>query len=161
MRFPAGALSDWNTQYLMNEKIPTPGGKVKWSVSTILSILQNEKYKGDAVLQKTYTVDFLTKKKKSNEGEILNTMLRIAIPPSFPQKYTISFNMNSKKESKKKAIKRVVALFTERLSAVSAAVSMAARYGILPASTAGSFGNATINSIMIKNARHPIFMKEI
>ncbi|WP_414733917.1 recombinase zinc beta ribbon domain-containing protein [Acetobacterium carbinolicum] len=33
-------------------------------------ILQNEKYKGDAVLQKTYTVDFLTKKKKSNEGEV-------------------------------------------------------------------------------------------
>ena len=57
------------SRYLMNEKIPTPGGKVKWSVSTILSILQNEKYKGDAVLQKNYTVDFLTKKKKSNEGE--------------------------------------------------------------------------------------------
>ncbi len=30
----------------------------------------NEKYKGDAVLQKTFTVDFLTKKKKVNEGEI-------------------------------------------------------------------------------------------
>lgn len=34
------------------------------------SILTNEKYKGDAVLQKTFTVDFLTKKKKLNEGEI-------------------------------------------------------------------------------------------
>ena len=30
----------------------------------------NEKYKGDAMLQKTFTVDFLTKKKKANEGEI-------------------------------------------------------------------------------------------
>ena len=30
----------------------------------------NEKYKGDALLQKSYTVDFLTKKKKTNEGEI-------------------------------------------------------------------------------------------
>ncbi|MHB8077469.1 recombinase family protein [Desulfosporosinus fructosivorans] len=30
----------------------------------------NEKYKGDAMLQKTFTVDFLTKKKKVNEGEI-------------------------------------------------------------------------------------------
>jgi len=33
-------------------------------------MLSNEKYKGDALLQKSYTVDFLTKKKKDNEGEI-------------------------------------------------------------------------------------------
>lgn len=30
----------------------------------------NEKYKGDALLQKSFTVDFLTKKTKANEGEI-------------------------------------------------------------------------------------------
>jgi site-specific DNA recombinase len=35
-----------------------------------MSILKNEKYKGDAMLQKTFTVDFLTKEKKINEGEI-------------------------------------------------------------------------------------------
>ena len=50
--------------------IPTPGGKDKWSISTVRSILSNEKYKGDALLQKSYTVDFLTKKTKVNEGEI-------------------------------------------------------------------------------------------
>lgn len=33
-------------------------------------ILKNEKYKGDAILQKTFTVDFLTKRKKVNEGEV-------------------------------------------------------------------------------------------
>lgn len=44
--------------------------KIKWSVSTVMSILQNEKYKGDAILQKTFTVDFLTKTTKVNEGEI-------------------------------------------------------------------------------------------
>jgi hypothetical protein len=33
-------------------------------------MLENEKYKGDALLQKSYTVDFLTKKKKRNDGEI-------------------------------------------------------------------------------------------
>lgn len=48
----------------------TPRGKTKWAVSTIQSILTNEKYKGDALLQKTYTVDFLTHKTKKNEGEI-------------------------------------------------------------------------------------------
>ena len=52
------------------QKLPTPGGQEKWDASTIKSILSNEKYKGDALLQKNYTVDFLTKKTKINEGEI-------------------------------------------------------------------------------------------
>jgi len=55
---------------LTADGIPTPGGKDKWSSKVIRSILTNEKYKGDALLQKGYTVDFLTKKKKKNEGEI-------------------------------------------------------------------------------------------
>lgn len=55
---------------LTDEEIPTPAGKHTWSVSTIMSILQNEKYKGDALLQKTYTADFLTKKIRKNNGEI-------------------------------------------------------------------------------------------
>ncbi len=55
---------------LTEDGIPTPGGKDKWSISTVRSILSNEKYKGDALLQKSYTVDFLTKKTKINEGEI-------------------------------------------------------------------------------------------
>ena len=33
-------------------------------------MLENEKYKGDALLQKSYTVDFLTKKRTQNKGEI-------------------------------------------------------------------------------------------
>lgn len=37
---------------------------------TIKSILTNEKYKVDALLQKRFTVDFLTKKTKINEGEV-------------------------------------------------------------------------------------------
>ena len=55
---------------LTEEGIPSPGGKPTWNASNIRSILTNEKYKGDALLQKSYTVDFLTKKKKVNEGEI-------------------------------------------------------------------------------------------
>ena len=55
---------------LTADGIPTPGGKEKWSISTVRSILSNEKYKGDALLQKSYTIDFLTKKTKVNEGEI-------------------------------------------------------------------------------------------
>ena len=52
-------FQDWvgNTSFCNNEK-------------TIYSILQNEKYKGAALLQKKFTTDFLTKKQKVNEGEV-------------------------------------------------------------------------------------------
>ena len=55
---------------LTKENIPSPTGKSKWATSTVQSILTNEKYKGDALLQKTFTVDFLQKKIKKNEGEV-------------------------------------------------------------------------------------------
>ncbi|MEG2634766.1 MAG: recombinase family protein, partial [Oscillospiraceae bacterium] len=41
--------------YLTDSKIPTPGGKAVWQSSTVASILSNEKYKGDALLQKKFT----------------------------------------------------------------------------------------------------------
>ena len=55
---------------LSADGILSPGKKDKWNAATVKRILTNEKYKGDALLQKSYTVDFLTKKKKANEGEI-------------------------------------------------------------------------------------------
>ena len=50
--------------------IPTPRGREIWSESTIMSILTNERYKGDARLQKSFCTDYLTKKFKKNEGEV-------------------------------------------------------------------------------------------
>ncbi|MHB8964029.1 MAG: recombinase family protein, partial [Saccharofermentanales bacterium] len=50
--------------------LPSPGGSRKWTKTTVDSILTNEKYKGDALLQKKFTVDFLEKKMKVNEGEV-------------------------------------------------------------------------------------------
>lgn len=55
---------------LTAQRLPTPGGKEVWSQRTVRSILQNEKYRGDALLQKEFTVDFLQKKTKKNEGEV-------------------------------------------------------------------------------------------
>ena len=48
--------------------ILTAAGKAKWRPETLKKILQNEKYIGDALLQKTYTVDFLSKKRVKNNG---------------------------------------------------------------------------------------------
>ncbi len=64
-------------KYLNENKVPMPSKKVdengnyifKWQVSTIASILTNEKYKGEAILQKTYIEDFLTHKQVKNDGK--------------------------------------------------------------------------------------------
>lgn len=48
--------------------ILTAASKRKWRQETLKKILQNEKYIGDALLQKTYTVDFLSKKRVVNNG---------------------------------------------------------------------------------------------
>jgi len=45
-------------------------GRAKWNESNIKQILTNEKYIGDALLQKTYTVDILEKKRESNRGQV-------------------------------------------------------------------------------------------
>ena len=55
---------------LTEEGVPTPGKRTVWQRATVESILRNEKYKGSALLQKSFTVDFLTKKTKVNEGEV-------------------------------------------------------------------------------------------
>ena len=69
-RFMEGLTPHTIAKELTADGIPTPSGKQCWQTSTVESILQNEKYKGAALLQKCFTVDFLTKKKKVNEGEV-------------------------------------------------------------------------------------------
>lgn len=48
--------------------ILTGAGGTRWHTSTINKILRNEKYIGDALLQKTYTTDFLNKTRVKNNG---------------------------------------------------------------------------------------------
>jgi DNA invertase Pin-like site-specific DNA recombinase len=55
---------------LTADGIPTPMGKGKWRSEVIKSILKQEKYCGDAVLQKTYIEDCISHKSKINQGEL-------------------------------------------------------------------------------------------
>jgi site-specific DNA recombinase len=52
------------------DHIPNGSGSTKWWDSNILQILKNEKYMGDALLQKTFTEDVLTKKRVENDGTV-------------------------------------------------------------------------------------------
>ena len=68
-RFLAGDSLATIASDLNADGIPTPSGVGQWQRGTIESILTNEKYKGDAVLNKTYIRDCLSKKVMINNGE--------------------------------------------------------------------------------------------
>ena len=68
-RFLAGDSLKGIAELLEEKGISSPTGKEVWQLSTIQSILSNEKYKGDAIINKTYITDCLSKKVRANNGE--------------------------------------------------------------------------------------------
>ena len=80
MRYLNGFTPHQIARSLTEKHIPTPRGREIWNESTIMSILRNERYKGDAILQKSFCTDFLTKKTKKNEGELPQYYVRNSHP---------------------------------------------------------------------------------
>ena len=68
--FMKGKTITYIAKFLEDNGYKTPMGKDKWRLSTIESILTNEKYKGDALICKTYVKDFLEQKLVKNNGEV-------------------------------------------------------------------------------------------
>lgn len=71
-------------KHLTAQGIPTPMGKQQWTLATIRSILSNEMHKGAKRLQKTFTVNYLTKFKKLNEGELPSYYIAESHEPIIP-----------------------------------------------------------------------------
>ncbi len=69
-QYAAGSTTGAIARDLEKAGIPSPSGKRRWYAGSVKSILSNEKYKGDALLQKTYIPDFLSKRAKVNNGEV-------------------------------------------------------------------------------------------
>lgn len=65
-----GKTASGIANYLKSQHIKTPASKTNWTKNTVNSILTNEKYKGDALLQKTYTENYLEHKIVKNNGQI-------------------------------------------------------------------------------------------
>ena len=82
--FMAGKTPYLIAKALTADGIPTPAGKSKWGTTTVASILTNEKYKGAALLQKKFTIDFLDKKMKVNEGEVPQYYIEQSHQPIIP-----------------------------------------------------------------------------
>lgn len=68
--FLSGKTVDYIARIFRKEKIKSWDGKCNWLASTLDSMLRNEKYMGDTILQKSYTADFLSKKRVMNDGTI-------------------------------------------------------------------------------------------
>lgn len=71
-----GVNPDVIARRLCEESVPGVMGEPRWVTSTIMGVLQNEKYMGDALLQKTFTQDFLTKKTVKNEGQVAQVWVK-------------------------------------------------------------------------------------
>lgn len=61
----AASIAEWLTE----NKVKTGKGNDKWSSSSVRFILRNEKYCGDCIMNKRYTIDPITHKAKKNNGE--------------------------------------------------------------------------------------------
>jgi site-specific DNA recombinase len=70
---------------LQEKGIKSPCGGDKWPHTTVRSMLRNEKFAGDLLLQKTYIEDFLTKKSVKNEGQFPQYYVENAHPPIVPK----------------------------------------------------------------------------
>lgn len=69
-RYLEGASLGQLKEELELNRVPTKLGSYQWSKNTIQNILINEKYAGDALLQKTYITDCISKTTKKNTGEL-------------------------------------------------------------------------------------------
>lgn len=72
-------------RYLEEHGIKTVTGKSEWSTSTIDRILSNEKYVGEARMQKTFMADFLTGRREKNTGQLDSYLVEDAHEPIIDQ----------------------------------------------------------------------------
>lgn len=94
-RFLAGDSLKGIAKLLEEKGIKSPTGKAEWQFSTIQSILSNERYKGDAIINKTYITDCISKRSESTTANARNTMWKTATLPSSTRLPSAEFRRNS------------------------------------------------------------------
>lgn len=84
MLYLSGMSYEQIARELDRRKIKTVTGKDRWSASTVRSILKNEKNAGILIQGKSFTADFLKKKRKRNKGERQKYKLEGGVPAILP-----------------------------------------------------------------------------
>ncbi len=69
-QYKTGASLRMIKERLEAEGVPNAAGEVQWTLTAIRSILTNEKYCGDVLLQKTYISDCISRKVIRNTGQL-------------------------------------------------------------------------------------------
>ena len=86
------------------ERVPAACGNPVWSTQKIQYMLKNEKYIGDALLQKTYVVDCISKQMRKNRGEIAQYYIENNHEGIIPRK---TFHMVQEEIARRSAKRRV------------------------------------------------------
>ena len=110
--------------------------------------------------QKCFTADFLTKKRKVNEGEVPQYYVEHSHEPIITPE---EFDKVQTELARRKQISRQYSgksIFPRALSAGIAAPTSAQKSGTPPQNTAGSSGNATANSRVSTNAKRRIWTRK-
>jgi hypothetical protein len=139
---------------LTKEGIPTPAGKSVWQTRVVESILTNEKYKGDARLQKKFTTDFLTKATKVNEGEVPQYYVTASHPEIIdPEEWDrVETELHRRKINSKGRFTGSV--FSGKIVCGDCGEPMGARYGI-PMIRTGKSSGSVMPSLRVKTKNAP------
>lgn len=89
-------------EFLVKNKIKNGRDEVSWRSSSITTILTNEKYIGDAILQKRVTVDYLTHKSVKNTGQAPKYYIKNNhVPIISKKKFELVQELRRKRSTKK------------------------------------------------------------
>ena len=79
-------------------------GSTEWTRNHVYQVLQNEKYVGDAILQKSYTVDCITHERKKNSGQKPKYLIQDCHEPIIDRKTydTVRLELEKRKKDAKK-----------------------------------------------------------
>lgn len=96
----SGMTVDVISKQLQSEHIEIPGKKFTFGKNMVMNVLKNEKYCGDCILQKTVTIDCISKTRKKNEGEAPMYIVENSHPAIISREM---FNRTQEELSKRKA----------------------------------------------------------
>ena len=102
---------------LMDARVPTATGNHVWKSSSVCRILRNEKYCGDVIMQKTFTVDCFSHKKMRNTGQRPKYAMEGGIPAIIPKDKwkTVEELLKTHRRSQKHASKPNVGVFISKV----------------------------------------------
>ena len=149
------STDSWKRMKSPKRKVSRHALNAKWSTEGVVRILQNEKYCGNAILQKTYKRDLLSKR-VANNGEVRKYLVENGHEAIITWESS-RWRIRSWKPEERRTGSILQSPFSPRSwYAETAAASSDPRSGTPPTSTAVSYGSATTSSRLMRNVPLPI-----